>query len=648
MSKDARRRRPARKHVQAPEEGGLSAESREKILRTGALVAITVLAALPFMLGKYFEFNSPGAFDSGGYVYSAKHILDGAKIGVEEKTSAQLGTLLVNILGVRLFGFNETGPKLLQGIFQAAALVLMFLAMRKLFGTLPAAVGVIVASVYLSAPVIAKFGNVKEQHMIAFMVMGISCLVLQQLGGRGVYAILAGAFLIWAPLFKPTGLSAVGAVGLFVLAQPLLKNRTWTQMRNDILLLLAGAAIAIAPAYIWMIGWDVQMGVPYAFVFDVLGKFLPSGGEVDQAKAASDYVSASRTQISFSELFPRVMRYYGILILPVALAMGSIIARIARLILSRRGGRKTEPVVYDRFVLLFALWWVLDMVFVWISPRSYEQYYLPLNASAAMLGGYMIAVYCDKARQAAFAPKWIAVGAISLIIMFVMSLHIFRGLVKSPHSGNAYPNRSRGYAQKWTEVSTRKKTGARGPWELVAEYIRANSTPTDGIYVWGWFPGIYVQAQRMSPAPKAFEGTMHTLAPSVLSERVAEILGAFEKQPPKFIVDSRKSHFPWDRPPLELWPQTRKGHLPNDQAAIRQFDGMYMKALSEKISPEEARLYEWLTVWPARRLLELAEPDEARRYEVMKPLRDYVMGNYRIVPSRSFGQHVLFQRKIKP
>ncbi|MBL7188838.1 MAG: glycosyltransferase family 39 protein [Phycisphaerae bacterium] len=630
MSKDARRRMPVRKHLRPPKEGGLSIENREKLMRVIVLVVIAILAAIPFALGKYFEFNSPGAFDSGGYVYSAKHILDGARIGVEEKTSAQLGTLLVNILGVRLFGFNETGPKLLQTIFQAAALVLMFVAMRKLFGTLPAAVGTIVASVYLSAPVIAKFGNVKEQYMIAFMVMGISCLVLQQLGGKWWLAMLAGAFLIWAPLFKPTGLSAVGATGLFIVAQPLLKNRTWTQTRADILLLLAGAAIAIAPAYIWIIGWDVQMSVPYGFVFDVLGRFVPGGGEAEQVKAASDYVSASRKHIEFSVLFARVMRYYGVLILPIALALGAIITRTVRFVLSIRSSKRTESIACDRFVLLFATWWVLDMAFIWISPRSYEQYYLPLNASAAMLGGYLIAIYCDKAKNAAFAPKWPLIGAVALMAMMIMSLHIFRGLARSPHSGTIYtdprtklPERRNGYAQKWAEVSNRRNplTQARSGWEAVGQYILANSAPGDGIYVWGWFPGIYVQAQRMSPAPKAFEGTMHTLAPAVLSERVAEILGAFEKQPPKFMVDSYKSHFPWDRPPLELWLGARKGFKPLNEQMVSLVEAQYVKTLAEIVD----------------------DPDEIKRFEAMKPFRDYVMNNYRIV--RSFGAHVLFQRK---
>ena len=200
-------------------------------------------------------------------------------------------------------------------------------------------------------------------------------------------------------------------------------------------------------------------------------------------------------------------------------------------------------------------------------------------------------------------------------------------LKTSPHSGNTYlnqarnPEKRRGYAQKLNEISQRKRQNYKGPWEVVGEYMRNNSTSSDKIYVWGWFPGIYVAAQRLSPTPKAFEGTMHTLSPEVLSERIDEILSTFEKEPPKFIVDSRKDHFPWDRPPLELWPRTQKGFLPAVPQIAGQYDIMYAKMLHENI-----------------------EPDEALRYEAMKPFREFVMKNYEIV-RRPFGTHVLFKRK---
>jgi hypothetical protein len=623
------------------------------------ITLIVILAAIPFSMGKYFEFNSPGAFDSGANVYSAKRILEGAKIGIDEKPSAQMGTLLVNMLGVKLFGFSEFGPKLIQGILQAAALVLMFIAMRKLFGILPAAIGVIVTSFYLSAPLMAKYGNVKEQHMIAFMVMGVSCFVLYQLTNRFWYAILAGAFLSSAPLFKEIGISAISAVGLFVIAQPLLRHRTWKKTGVDILLLAAGAIIVISPIYIWL--YTQKAPFNYFPYYSFIGRPFAKSAQSPQEPIAPETTEPNTTDTTVQQtpagqgllmkLMPayvrdswkilkpeqlkqaklRVFRWYRHLILPIALAIGSILIRVA-IFFSRRVLKNEHKVSrsYDRFVLLFAVWWLLDMAFVWISPRSYEQYYLPLNASGAMLGGYMIAIYRNKLKSTAYKPAWVITGLIGFILMIIASQHIFFGVKTSAHSGTVYtnpytrkPEKRRGYVQKLNEIRRKPQY----PWITVGQYIKKNSTRDDKIYVWGWVPGIYVEAQRVSPTPKAFEGTMHTLSPQVLSERVTEILDAFKKEPPKFIVDSRKRHFPWDRPPLELWPIIPKGFLgiektqflPDDEKIIAAYDQYYTKILRN------------------------IDPVEALRYQAMKPLREYVMNNYKIV--QTFGDHILFQRK---
>lgn len=646
MSKPARKHTPAKK-LHKPHHEPAPASKFNIKSPVVAIIVTAVLVAIPFTLGKYFEFNQPDPYDSGGYVYSAYHILQGAKIGVDERPSAQVGTLLVNMLGVGLFGFNETGPKLIQTILQAAALLLMFIAMRKLFGTLAASFGVIVASVYLSSPAIAKFGNVKEQYMIAFMVAGMSCFVLYQLGDKWFWAILTGAFISWAPLFKETGYSAIGAVGLFVILQPILKHRSWKNTTTDILLLSAGVLLSIGPICLWLAGTKAPITYfPYSSLWRPITTVLQSPqdqSEREIAKSDTDEAAVKETSARQSFLMKflpgyvrnswrilkpaqkkqamiRVLRWYRVLILPIALAAAAIVVRLIGLIMFRlKKPSHKSKIGCERFVLLFAVWWFLDMAFIWVSPRSYEQYYLPLNASAAMLGGYLIAIYSDKFKADAFKTKWIVTGLVGLLLMIIMSWHIFFGIEKSPHSGTSYGEKQRGYLQTFVLASGRRK-GARGSWELVGEYIQTNSKPTDNIYVWGWFPGIYVAAQRLSPTPKAFEGTMHTLSPKTLSERVDEILSVFHEQPPKFIVDTHKRHFPWDRPPLELWP-------------IMQ--NQILKATGKKITQPDQEYSKWLRG--------NVDDDEALRYEAMQPFRQFVTKNYKIV--RAFGQHVLFERK---
>lgn len=631
MSKVAQRKRPARKRSAPAELSWLSDKNKRFFVGLGLAI---ILAGIPFALGKWFEFHSPDPFDGGAYVYSAAHILQGAEIGVEEKPSAQLGTLLVNMLGVKIWGFSDTGPKTMQMLLQIAALTLMFIALYRLYGTLAAAVGVIIASLYLSSPLIAKDGNVKEQYMIAFMVMGVSCYIFYILRGRWWYAVLAGALLSWGPLFKQTGVSAIGAMGLFVLLQPVLRHQSFRQMGRDVLLLFAGAAIGIGPIYVWMIGWDIDLSLPYAFVWQEFAKMLPFGGGAEGAVKA-DYIAQSRKLVPFSDQWPIVLRFYSLFLLPIGLALGALLARVVAMLRRRFASKKTEPSAQNRLVLLLALWWVLDMAFVWISPNSYEQYYLPLNASAAMLGGYLVYLYADKLMTAGDKSRWVVLGLVGLILMIVTSWHVFFGMTKSPYTGMAYldqtgrPDPRKGYLQRYGEISYRQEKGAKGPWEVVGQYIRERSQPTEKIYVWGWYPGIYVQAQRFSSAARAF--AMPRYAPAVAERTVAELLDQFNREPPKFIVDARKRHVPTIRPAYELWPIAPKGFmgfekaqfLPNNELVVDNYDKAWARMLRTKFDEEEAL-----------------------RYEAYKPLRKFVMDNYRIV--NMFGEHVLFELKSPP
>ena len=534
MSKTTRGRKVTAKHSRPPQIPTEDTRSAHKSILTYIIMGI--LIAIPFSFGKYFEFNINGPFDSGAYVYCAKAVLGGAQIGSEVKVSARMGTLLVNMLGVKLFGFSEFGPKLVQMGFQIAALIFMFVALRRLWGKWAAGISTFIASLYLSAPVIAKFGNVKEQYMIACMVIGVSCLVMRHLGGRWWWSVLCGMFVAWGPLFKQTGLSAIAAVGLFVLIQPVIKQRTWKQTGNDILLLIAGAIISLGPVYVWMVSGNVPFEYwPYAKIIRIL--FPGHTGRF------TSYIAKGRQLVSMEEVAPRIFRYYAILIMPIVLALSSLVLGVVRV-----GMKKT--VERDRFVILFGLWWIVDMVFVWISPRSYEQYYLPLNASAAMLSSFVFGCYFNKLKTAGFKVPWIVAGAFGIVIMIALSWQIVFGISKSPHSAVVYknprtnlPDKRRGYIQQFKTVRSAKKSTQKSSWETVAEFIKERTQADDKIFVWGWYPGIYVQSQRMSAAAHAFTSEMHVKSVEALTDDINGLLEGFQKQAPKFIVDTHKSHF---------------------------------------------------------------------------------------------------------
>jgi hypothetical protein len=695
-----RRKQPAPESVKIPASG-------KKPFGLYLSIAVTlVLAGIPFALGKYIELNSPGPFDSGAYTYSAKHLLDGARLGVEEQSSAQPGTLIANIIGVKLFGFSDTGPKIVQMLMQLAAGVFMFYTLRRIFGSVAAVLATTVAAVYLSAPLIAKFGNVKEQFMIALMLVAGCCFLLYAFTQKRRWLLLTGFFALQPFYFKATGISIAIAIVLYLIGSNSVTKK-WKPLCHELLYFLGGYAAGLvvplslflwqkqpaqllntfpaaafqvglvltlclmAAVYgggylsrfihlhdfktvsnrIWAVGaililavivlsvllilltpgvreGDIRsyirstpfVSVPQAIVSSLWGK-LAGAARLDSA-----YLTGARAAIDFSDLAKKIGRYYMALKVPVLLAIASIIAAAVALILKRL--RKTPSTLQSSVVWFLAVWWILDMAFVWVSPRSYEEYYLPLCASAAMLSGYLAWTWSRKLITAPNKLPLLATGFAAVILLMILAVPIFAGQKTSPDTGADYGGRRRGYAQSLGRV----KADTPQPWQAVGDYIRTHSSEDDKIYVWGWVPGIYVQAQRMAPVPRAFESDMHIKLPYQLSVEVQQFVKKLQQQPPKFIVDTRKRHIPWNRPPLELWPVVPAKLFGNEKP-------YFLRSNQQEITAFDT--------WYANQLETHIDKQEALRYQAMKPFRDFVMTHYKPVNLQAFGEHRLYERIIE-
>jgi len=679
------------------------------------IIVATVLAAIPFCCGKYFEFGSNGPFDGSLNVYSARCIVNGQKIGIDTFPSARPATLLVNVIGVALFGFSEIGPKLIQMLMQLTALVLMFYTLRKIYGVLPAAVALVLAAFYLSCPPYAKYGNVKEQFMIACAITAVCGVMLHHLGGARWWLLVSGAAAVNAFFFKQTGASVIIAIGIYVLAQPVLRNRKWRQFGSDVLLLLAGGVIGLLPLIIFYT-WQGRLvgflrGIPGLnyLVVALQGQPVSIATKInlgDQYMKAGKLVAIFRTQYDF------VVSYYRSFVVPIGLSLLALIWRLRQLVPSKNNVN-TQPEATsgadekqaDNFVLLLGLWWLLDMAFVWVSPRSYVEYFLPLGGSGAMLASY--AVYRCRERPVglilllagwlvsdlflvwviptesfpymacrtakAVGPYWRKFGiqcislAAAIAIWLLMRKKNLRparaviiaiicfGMFFSWNTANI-----KLLNQRIRRLSRARQENRIPEWEQVAGYIKQNSAPDDGLYVWGWIPGIYVQAQRFSPAIRASYSDMHSDRVRQVRHEILKLLKKMQANPPLYIVDTQKFHYPYyDHPNFDLWPRwidrkSRRFDLrfhPNQPAQKTKPLSVKDSAAFREVYLKQVEELTYALLTNPNRKGGAVEAEKARtmartermRHEMMYPLREFIMANYKLVPLHT-GMYV-FRRK---
>jgi hypothetical protein len=131
--------------------------------------------------------------------------------------------------------------------------------------------------------------------------------------------------------------------------------------------------------------------------------------------------------------------------------------------------------------------------------------------------------------------------------------------------------------------------------------------------------------------------------PAVFEVEINQMVEDFRKEPPKFMVDSRKRDIPTERPPYDLWPIAPQG-----------FMGVTNAHFVRSGAEAQAHDKQW-----SKYLQATYGDDEADRYDEMKPLREFIMNNYEPVEPqyfvetrgwqrllhRMFGEHIVFRLK---
>ena len=723
-----------------------------------AAIITFILAAIPFSIGKYYEFNTDDPFDGALNIYHAHELCLGKHLGVDVFPSARPATLLVNFIGVKLFGYSEFGPKLIQTLMQITALGFAFACVRKLFGNIPACFAVVLGAFYLSSQPYAKFGNVKEQYMIACMIISACAFIFYELDNtKKIWLFTCGALAINTWYFKPTGFSLLLAILAYMTVTTLMRKRTFACFSGQIVSLAIGSTIGLIPLIVFYL-WQGQLGsllggfpaapailvtIIYCIIlglrkgikvanqhtekinkkiiqrgsiaivsalvittvaFSFMGQakqFLMDipivGYPVELLSSAFDfstsfsekfyslifsdsgYVAGSRIVSTFSKQFAEVNRYSHSFVIPIGLGL----AAIAWAIFSRfkKGNPETSSdtqsnSIINQIMIFLAIWWLLDMLFIWISPRTYVQYFLPPNGSAMFLAGYILCrSFKNNIAFCFIGAAWLAVeiftasqstaeysalviivaiitflaGAAAAVIktlpkpkLILQAVFIIAILIANKGNYNAIDDKLE---------STRQFKEAGGAlWQTVGKDIKNNSSENDTIFVWGWYPGIYVAAQRSCSAKHPAYANMHSDIPQDVGYRIDNYVEELSKNPPLFIVDSQKMHYPYyEHPVYDLWMtvpldigRNPKRNILQKKAEIQAFEKQYytqVKKYCIALTTQEKRAGGPLSKEKAEELAEL----EVERHKKMEPLRDFVMKNYQ--PYKRFATMVVYKRK---
>ncbi len=371
-----------------------------------------------------------------------------------------------------------------------------------------------------------------EWAMVLFTTLGM-LLLMSALGGarrRRIAALGAGTAFALAFLAKQPAALDVAAAGGFLLASLARAGSGPSSGYREVLrvgaLLAAGLALTLAVFAVCIAALGVWQ--PFAFYFYVYNV---------------DYYSAP---LSVPRLVATMGRAWwvaaGVLGLGWLAAAGAALALVGRRDAEQRAERRSLR-------LLIALWGIATLVGVALSGRLFGHYFIQLLPSWCLLGGLALQESVGLVERAIRALP----AAIRMFVLGALLAAAVVWFVVVPWRAVS-PGRVQ-VQERWV---TDLPTAAAGA------YLRRAMAPDDRLFVWGFYPSLYIHAARL-PASRFLYCTFLVGAnlgggrepdryrvPGSMDELLADL----ERTRPLYIVDtSPGDYFHWGRYPLRGEPR---------------------------------------------------------------------------------------------
>jgi hypothetical protein len=447
--------------------------------------------------------------DPGTYIFLGSQVLDGKVLYVDLWEHKGPVLFLINALGLWLASDSRWGIWLIEFVFVAFSLFILYRYSLEYYGALPAAMALTVGAIIYAGFI--ETGNWSEEYSIGLNLAALWLLMLHVRGkipSRLCYILVGllaglGAFL----LLKDIGLTLT--VGLALSVHAAIRQKKFP---------------AFFGALFWMFVGTMLITLPICIYFILVGGFL----EMMEHVFIYSFRYAIRGDILSLPLWPSI-RYiaawlgwvFGLLALGYTVSLHQA-WRDAR-------ARTFSPQAWILVVLL-----PVEVVAVSVG-KAYLHYYIVWLPVIILSIAAAISWLINK-----LGPRFRIVKLTHLVPIFGLAI-----LLAWP--GAAWPN----------YIETARLALAREPLELtgkpLTDYIARHTAPEETIQVWTGNGVLYFFSQRQ-PASKYIYYPYMIDEPDV--ERYAiEYLEAIQSNPPVYFVDTSKI-YPDAVPSLD--PETRR------------------------------------------------------------------------------------------
>jgi len=439
---------------------------RPTTMISAALVAIPALTLYLRLLyfGQYID------ADVGNLGYLAWRMAEGEVLLDFEGPGKPPLYFMLYSLFIRFFGPSVLGLKMFGAIFVLMAILVLYWLAKEAYGERVGLLSALLFGIFSSAPMV-EGGTVNLETLMHLpYILAIGLFLKGSVSGKERWYFLAGLCAALATLVKQVG----GVLFFIFLCYGIYelwkgpKSLSRKQLLYRYLLLGGGALLPVMGMILFYHFHGYTLNELYDCMLGSNLRYIKRGYEY--TNSWKHFTSTLKIMLPENSIL-----WFGTL--SAAVHMG-------------QKAWHGEGVKTDRILLWWGFW---SFAVLWVSGTFYAHYFLQIIAPFSLLAAYGIVTTLKWVRSLSSKARFV-MQAISITILLVMLVLFIKTDYKYFFSYTP---------EEKTMYQYKALSGMDHVYGLyviiqneIASHIRANTNPSETIYVWGIAPQVYFVAQR--------------------------------------------------------------------------------------------------------------------------------------------------------